>query len=263
MAFLIGFGGLLFAQGTMDLALGFQYGTARVVDNGKTVREITEPGILLTFRWIPENMGAFGRLGFLIPSEIKQGDLIISSDKYDYILFMNLGGGFSYAMPITDKLSFLMDVGLSINDLMYGGSYKDNIDARWEIKIEQLGQTLSGGNKFTNVDMKESYNDMAMGIMINPAMRFRFSPHFFMELGVAASFDLFRFRSYEFKANFDHCEINDIGWAPSETNRAKVRETFPKGKLNDNDELILDSDEKFTVFKQFTFIPSLSFGFSF
>jgi hypothetical protein len=246
-------GGLLFGQ--ISLGLGFQYGTARVFDQGETLREMNEPGVLLSFRFVPAQVGLFARLGILFPSRISEGGVTLSYSDYDYILFLNGGLGPSFTVPINDRFSFIFDAGISINDLLYGGSYKSDIDATWEIKFSNMGQTYiqTGGQVFKDVKMKETHNDVSFGLLGNAAMRFKFTQNIYMELGVAASFDFLRLRTYKFSADFRN---QDPDW----------HKDFPNGKLDDPanpKELILETDSKFSVFKQFTFIPSLSVGFSF
>ncbi|MDR2072250.1 MAG: hypothetical protein LBP60_02305 [Spirochaetaceae bacterium] len=256
-ALFMGLGSFLFGQtgGGLSLGLGFQYGTARVFDKGDTLREIVEPGLLVNLRFIPGSLGFFARLGVLFPSDVTEGDLNLSHDEYDYILFLNGALGPAFSVPLNDRFIFIFDLGLSINDLLYGGSYTSDIDATWEIKFNNMGQTYiqKGGRVFNNVKMKEVYNDMAFGLMGNAALRFKFTRNVYIELGVAASFDFLRLRIYKFAADFTG---QPSDWA----------DDFPNGKLDnpaDPRELILESDSKFGVFKQFTFIPSISVGFSF
>jgi hypothetical protein len=246
----IGFGGFLSAQ--ISAGLGFQYGTARVFDKGHTLREITEPGVLLTVRLMPATVGAFGRIGMLFPSEVIEGDLTFSYSQYDYILFFNGALGASFQVPLSSRFSFIFDAGLSINDLFYGGSYTETIDTRWTIKLENIGQTYTGGRVFNNVKMRETYNDINFGLLGNAAIRFHFTQAVFLELGAAGSFDFLRLRTYKFAADFSSVKATYPDWA----------DDFPNGKV-EGDKLVLDSDSKFSVFKQFTFIPSISIGMSF
>jgi hypothetical protein len=248
--FFTGFGGFLFGQ--VSAGLGFQYGTARVFDKGETLREITEPGVLLTVRFIPATAGVFGRIGMLFPSEVTEGDLTFSYSHYDYILFFNGAFGASFQVPLNSRFSFIFDAGISINDLFYGGSYTETIDTRWTIKLENIGQTYTGGREFKNVKMRETYNDINFGLLGNAAMRFHFTKSVFLELGAAASFDFLRLRTYKFAADFSSVKATYPDWA----------DDFPNGKV-EGDKLILDSSSKFSVFKQFTFIPSISVGMSF
>ncbi|MDR2313592.1 MAG: hypothetical protein LBE02_03580 [Spirochaetaceae bacterium] len=253
LALFIGLGSFLFGQtgSGLSLGLGFQYGTARIFDKGDTLREISEPGLLVNFRFIPGSLGLFARLGMLFPSQVTEGGLELSHDEYDYILFLNGAAGPAFSVSLNDRFSFIFDLGLSINDLLYGGSYKSDIDTTWKIKFSNMGQTYiqKGGRVFTDVKMKEIYNDIAFGLMGNAAVRFNFTRNVYMELGVAASFDFLRLRSYKFAADFSG---QGADWA----------DDFPNGKVED-DELILESDSNIGVFKQFTVIPSISVGFSF
>ncbi|MDR2211912.1 MAG: hypothetical protein LBO65_10695 [Spirochaetaceae bacterium] len=249
-----GLGACLFGQAGVSLGLGFQYGTARVFDQGNTLREITEPGALINLRIIPGSIGFFARLGGLFPSEVQEGDLSLSYGEYDYILFLNGALGPSFNVPLNDRFVFIFDTGISINDLLYGGSYKSDVDATWEIKFNNMGQTYvqTGGRVFTDVKMKEIYNDVAFGLMGNAALRFKFTRSVYLELGVAASFDFLRLRTYKFSADF---RGQPADW----------HKDFPNGKLDDPadpQELILESASKWGVFKQFTFVPSLCVGFS-
>jgi len=252
-------GGGLFAQMGIDLGLGFEYGTARVIDDGTTVRKLTEPGAVITFRFVPNTVGFFGRLGLLFPSKVTEGGVTLTYSKYDYILFVNSGLGASFKVPINDRFVFFVDAGMSINDLFYGSSFKDTIDASWKIKIENLGTTYSGGHIFKNVDMKEKYNDWAFGLLGNVAMRFRFTSNLSLELGLAASFDFVRYRSYRFVADFTNATMDNTGTHPT---TADLQGSFPADKINGT-ELHLESNGKFSIFKQFTFIPSLSILYSF
>jgi len=255
LAVFICLGSRIFAQ-FLDTSLGFQYGTARVVDGGETLRKISEPGVVLTVRAVPDSIGLFGRIGLLFPFKVTEGGATLTYDNYNHILFINGALGPSFKAPLTDRLAFFFDAGLSINDLMYGGSYKDTIDASWQIKLENLGTTFSGGGVYRNVEMKESYNDIAFGIMGNAAMRFNFTQSIYLELGVAASFDFLRSRSYEFSADFSKL---------SNAQRKSAADNIP-GIEKDEDgyatKLVLKSDSKSNVFKQWTFIPSLSVGVS-
>jgi hypothetical protein len=250
LAVCICLGSRIFAQSLLDLSLGFQYGTARVTDNSETLRKITEPGILLTFRMVPNDIGFFARVGLLFPSSVIEGDLTLTYAKLNYILFINGGLGVSLKVPMTGQFSLAFDMGMSINDLLYGGSYKETIDTRWEAKLENIGQTYSGGHEFKNVPMSESYNDVALGLLGNAAARFHFTSNIYLEVGIAASFDFLRFKTYNFSAVF-----ND----PAE--KALAEGLFPKARWEGN-EVIFESDTEFSIFKQFTFIPSLSIGFS-
>jgi len=249
-------GSWVFAQ-TLDASLGFQYGTARVVDDGVTVRKITEPGAVITVRMVPSEIGFFGRFGMLFPSKVTEGGATLTYDNYSHILFINGALGASFKVPITNQFSFFFDTGLSINDLLYGGSYKETIDASWKIKLENLGTTLSGGGVYRNVDMKESYNDFGIGIMGNAAMRFNFTQRVYLELGLAASFDFWRLRSYEFAADFT--KLSDAERKSAADNVAGV-EKDDQGRAT---KLVLKSSSKSNFFKQWTFIPSLSVGMSF
>jgi hypothetical protein len=255
LALLLGFDGFLSGQ-SIGASLGFQYGTAQVTENRETRRKVTEPGILLTLRFVPATVGAFGRLGMLFPSEVTEGDLTLSYSQYDYILFFNGAFGASFYVPINNRLSFFFDAGLSINDLCYGGSYKDTITASWNIKLGNMGGGYSGTTTYSNIPMKESYNDVAFGILGNAALRFNFTQRVFLELGVAASFDFLRLRTYKFAADFS---------AYPNTGGSAWQNNFPGGKYDDPadpHQLILDSNSKWGVFKQFTFIPSISVGMS-
>ncbi|MDR0600461.1 MAG: hypothetical protein LBG84_10355 [Treponema sp.] len=255
---LIGWGGLVFGQMGIDLGLGFQYGKAWVTDRGQTLRNITEPGVLISFRFVPNTIGGFARLGLLFPSEVTEGDLTLNYSEYDYIVFINGALGPSFRVPLNDRFSLMIDAGISINDLLYGGSYKADIDATWEVKIENLGgkYTQRGGTNYQNIKMKEVYNDVGIGLLGNVAMRFFFTQNVFMELGMAASFDFLRFKYYKFYADFSAY--------PHSGQPGDWYDDFPAGKVSDDKtELILESDSKFTIFKQFTFIPSLTVGFRF
>jgi len=258
LALFICLGSHIFAQ---ELSLGFQYGTARVFDEGQTVRRITEPGLLLTFRLLPESVGFFGRIGLLFPSRVSEGPLTLSYDQYNYIVFLNAALGASFKVPMNDQFMFIIDAGMSINNLFYGGSFRDTIDASWSIFVQQLGTTISGGHTFNNIKMSHRYNDYAFGILANVAARYNFNRNFYMELGLAASFDFLRYRSYKFTAEFE-----------KDADKYAAASTFPADKLEGltgtgssakADRLVLESSGYFNVFKQFTFIPSLSVGYSF
>ena len=262
LAILLCLGGLLFAQNdsTIDLGIGFQYGLAKVFDDGKTIREIYEPGLLGTIRFNLGTVGLFGRVGLLFPSKVTEGGLTLDYSSYDYILFANAGLGATFKMPINSRLAFILDIGMSINDLFYGGSYTDTIDASWTIKIENLGQTYHYGNTFYNVKMRDKYNDWAFGILGNVALRFKMTDMISLELGAAVSYDFLRYRSYKFVADFSQATVN--GYSIPATNGTYLTDTFAGGAL-DGDELTLESDGNFSIIKQFTFIPSISVVFSF
>ena len=259
----IGCGGLIFAQNSIDLSLGFQYGTAGVYDQGETLRKINEPGVLFTLRIVPQTIGFFGHIGLLFPSKVTEGDTTLSYNEYNYILFLNSALGVGFKVPINERLAFHLDTGLSINDLLYGGSFTDTIDASWTIKLENLGTTYSGGHVYKNIKMKESYNDVAFGILANAALRFSFTPKFFFVVGTAASFDFLRYRSYEFYADFTSGDSNWQDWAlsdfPHDKLTIKNKGDTPNEKAT---KLTLNSNGQFNVFKQFTFIPSISIGLS-
>ncbi|MDR2701143.1 MAG: hypothetical protein LBB72_01770 [Spirochaetaceae bacterium] len=241
----------LFGQSGMGLSLGFQYGTAQIIENKNTLREITEPGLLINFRMTPGPIGFFGRFGMLFPSQVTEGKLTLSYDQYDYILFFNAGGGVTAGTRLNNMFSLVFDIGLSINNLLYGGYYTENIDTRWEIKLENIGKTYTGGYAFKDVKMSESYNDVGIGLLGNAALRFNFTSNVFLELGIAASFDFMRFKSFEFSAQF------------KETEWGMAKENFPDAKVDEkNRKVIFEENSKFSIFKQFTFIPSLSIGFS-
>ncbi|MDR2663690.1 MAG: hypothetical protein LBC31_11905 [Treponema sp.] len=251
IALFLSAGGMVFGQLGLSLDLGFQYGMARVADNGETLRQIVEPGVLLTVRFVPNTIGAFGRIGLLFPSKVDEGDLTLSYSQFKYILFINGGLGVSFKVPLNERFSFIFDAGASINDLLYGGSYTEDIDGSWEIKLDNIGQTYKGGHVFKNVKMSEVYNDVAVGLLGNAAIRFNFTPSIHLELAAAASFDFLRFKSYKFSADLS----ND--WE-------EAKKTFPAEKLDESSKkLILEKDMDFSVFKQFTIIPSISIGFTF
>jgi len=254
----------VFAQG-IDLGLGFQYGTARIFDSGETIREITEPGLVLTFRLVPETIGFFARVGLLFPSNVTEYDVTLSTNDFDYILFLNAALGVSFKTPINNQFTFVMDAGISINNLFYRSSFRDDIDTSWVVRIEQMGVTYSGGHRFGNVLMKENYNDIALGIIGNPAIRFNFTPNVFIELGAAASFDFLRFRTWRFSADFNNAQILNAEGIPSgPATSTHVSTSFPDHLVDDGGmSVTFETDSKFSVFKQFTFIPSISVGFSF
>ena len=253
---------LVFAQFPLDLGLGFQYGTARVFYQGETTREITEPGVVFNLRVVPDTIGFFGHIGLLFPSSVTFGGTTLTYNDYDYILFLNSAMGVSFKAPLNDRLGFFFDAGISINNMFYGGSFKDTIDASWTIKLENLGTTYTGGHKYENIKMKESYNDVSFGILGSPGMRFYFTRTVFFELGAAVSFDFLRVRSYKFYADFTSGRSEWQDWALAD---------FPHDKLEIEEEhgvekakkLILDSNSQGSTFKQFTFIPRLSVGISF
>ncbi|MDR2551660.1 MAG: hypothetical protein LBD31_00620 [Treponema sp.] len=255
--FLLGLGGLVFGQAGISLGLGFQYGRAWVTGRNQVVRDITEPGVLFTLRFVPQSLGGFARVGLLFPSEVTEGDLTLNYDEYDYIMFINGGLGLSFQTALGSRFSFILDAGLGINDLLHGGSFKDTIDGTWKVKLENLGTEYSGGHKYENIEMDEVYNDLSLGLLGNAAVRFYFTQNVFMELGVAASFDFLRFKFYRFSADL---KSGDANWP------ANAKDTFPADKLDDPDnptKVILESDKKFTVFQQFTLIPSITVGFRF
>ena len=264
LVLLISMGGLVFAQDTtIDIGIGFQYGLAKVFEDGKTVRDIMNPGVLATFRFNPGSIGGFGRIGLLFPSKVKEGEVTIAYPDYDYILFVNGALGVTFKQPIGDKLGFIIDAGISINDLTYSGSFKDNIDASWSVKIENLGTTYSGGHKFTNVTMKESNNDFAIGLIINPALRFSFNRNVSMEFGAAISYDFLRYRSYKFYADFRHAGLDGDAGPSADSMKSAVAATFPADKVTGDQEITLETDGKWSIVQQFTIIPSISVIFSF
>jgi hypothetical protein len=258
IAALVFLGGLCFAQDTgIEFGLGFQYGWANVVGNNKTLREINEPGLLLNVRaFLMDNLGFFGRVGLLFPDRITEGAVTITNEQYNYLLFVNGGLGVSVRLPLNDRFGFTFDVGIGINDLTYGGSFKDTIDTRWSVKLENLGVSYSGGHRYENIEMKETYNDLSFGLLLNAAFRIGFTPRVYMELGSAFGFDFLRYKMFEFSANL----IN-----PNHTNwPADAKSDFPADKLDDPNnptKVILNSENKMTVFKQFTVIPCIMIGF--
>lgn len=261
-------GSEIFAQdGFLGLSLGFQYGTAQVFDNGETLRKITEPGAIFTLRMLTGPIGFFGRIGLLFPSSVTEGDLTLTYSSYDYILFINGAFGASFDIPLNDRFAFIIDTGMSINDLTYGGSYRDIIDATWKVKIENMGQPIyfSGGQRIENVKMKETYNDIALGIIGNVAMRFNFTRNAYLELGAAASFDFLRLRTYKFAADFRH--LNDLERETIVANipgvKTEEKEISPGNFHVLATELVLESDSRFNAFKQFTFMPSICIGWRF
>ena len=265
LTFFICLSSLIFAQNTVGLGLGYQHGTARVYDQGETLRKITEPGVVLTLRGVPQAVGFFGRIGLLFPSSVTEGDITLSYDNYKYIFFLNSAMGASFKVPLNKQFSFFLDAGISINDLLYGGSFKDTINASWTIKLENLGTTYSGGHVYNKIKMKESYNDVSFGIMGNAAMRFNITPTLYLELGAAASFDFLRIRSYKFYADFTSgpSGSNWEKWALSDFPHDKLK-IVDEGKTTERaTQLILESDNEGSVFKQFTFIPSITVGVSF
>lgn len=250
-------GSLAFAQMGLEASLGFQYGLAKITDNAETLREVKEPGVLATFRWAPQNIGIFGRLGLLFPSQVAEGDLTLNYSQFKYILFFNGGVGAAVKVPLNERFTVLFDAGVSINDLLYGGSYRETIDARWEAKLENIGTTYSGGREFEDVNMKEVYNDIGVGLLGNLGMRFNFTQSVYLELGVAATFDFLRFKSYKFVADFSSLRLSDGDWA-------EAKKVFPDARVDDDaKQIIFEKDMDFSVFKQFTFIPSISVGYSF
>ena len=254
-------GSVLFAQ-LMDVGIGFQYGFARVVDDGETLRNIYEPGLIGTVRLAPGPVGFFGRIGLLFPSKVIEGNLRLDHNSYNYILFANAALGATLKTPLGDHFAFIFDLGLSINDLFYGGSFTDTVDASWKIKVENMGATYRGGFIFNNVKMKDKYNDWAFGIFGNAAIRFKFTSSISLEFGVAASFDFLRYRSYKFVADFSNASAN--GSYNSSTVESAIESTFPKDKIDSSGlKVTLESDGNFNVFKQFTFIPSISIVVSF
>ncbi|GMO41232.1 MAG: hypothetical protein Pg6C_02010 [Treponemataceae bacterium] len=248
--------GLVFAQDIgLDAGLGFQYGWAWEVSNSKTLREIHEPGLLANVRVMLGDIGAFGRVGLLFPDRITEGGITISNEQYDYMLFVNGGLGIAFRVPISDRFGFVVDTGISINDVAYGGSYTDTIDARWSIKLENLGASYSGGHIFENIKMKETYNDVSFGLLLNTAFRINLASHVYMEIGSAFSFDFLRYKMFEFSADL---KSGASDWP------ANAKAVFPADKLDDPDnptKVILNSDNKMTVFKQFTVIPCIMIGF--
>ena len=239
----------LSAQAGIELGLGFQYGTARIFDK-TIIREITEPGIVAGARFNLGPIGLFARAGALFPSRVSEGDLTISSSNFNYILFINGALGPSLQIPL-GPVSFALDLGLSINDLVYGGSHRENIDTRWVVKLEHLGTSYQGGREYRNIKMSESYGDIGIGLFGNAAFRFHFSKTIFMELAAAASFDFIRIRSYSFSADFSNTSYAG-SWSSD----------FPEGKV-EGDKLVLEKDSELSIFKQFIFIPSISVGFRF
>ena len=252
----------LFAQtGGIDMGLGFQYGTARVFDEGEDLREITQPGLVISFRLATDTIGFFGRLGIFMPSIVTEGELELKLKDYDYILFLNPALGVSFKAPINNQISFIMDVGLSFNTLTYGGSFTDTIDARWEVKIQQMGVTYRGGAEYTNVKMKDSYTDMGVGLFGNAAMRFNFTPNVYLELAAAASFDFLRFKTWTFSADFSQAtRVN----GPNPFTNDTLKGDFPGAMVDDVGlSITLDTTSDFSLFKQWTFIPSISIGYTF
>jgi len=219
---------------------------ARIFDKDVTLREIKEPGLLLNAHILTGTIGFFARFGALFPSSVSEGSLTLAYPQYDYILFINAAAGPSFNLPLGDRFAFILDVGLSFNDLFYGGSYTANINSSWSVKIENLG-SYYGGVALPNVPMTESYNDIGIGILGNLAIRFFFTQDVFLELGAAASFDVLRFKSYKFTAKVGSANTG----------------FFPSAMIdpNDADKIILEELIKFSVFKQFTFIPSILVGF--
>lgn len=256
--------GLAFSQDTAEASFGFQYGRAKVVDDGVKLRQISEPGVLLTLRMVPNTVGIFAHAGLLFPTKVTEGSVSLTYDNYKYILFMNTAVGASFKVPISNEMAVYIDAGMGINDLMYGGSFRDTLDASWTIKLDNLGTTYSGGAVFKNIQMKESYNDLTFGIVGNVALRLNFSSNAFIVLGTAVSYDFWRYRSYEFYADFTS---GPTSWGK------EALDTFPHDKLtivNKDDplnvratKLTLSSNGEGTRIKQFTFMPSISIGLKF
>ena len=256
---------LLFAQNTADMSIGFQYGRAKVKEDGVTIRQISEPGILFTMRMVPGSMGVFGHAGRLFPSKVTEGNVSLTYDNYNYILFLNTAFGVSFKLPLSDLVAIHIDAGMGINDIMYGGSFRDTLDASWTIKLENLGtnSTFSGGTVFENIKMRESYNDLTFGLVGNVAARFSLGPKTFLVLGTAVSYDFWRYRSYEFYADFTS---GPTYW------QTEALHVFPydkltikdKGKINERaTKLTLSESGQGSKITQFTFMPSISIGMSF
>jgi hypothetical protein len=250
LAVFIGLGGLLFGQAGLDFGLGFQYGTARIFDKGETRRELTEPGALLSVHFSTGTIGAFGRFGALFPSSVTEGGLTLDYGSYDYIIFFHGAIGLSYNLAPNDRFAFVIDVGMSIDDLYYGRSYTETIGISWSIEIENMGYSNTGGAVIPDVKMNETYSDLNFGILGNVAMRFFFTENVFIELGAAATFDFLRFRSFSFTANVGDTNVDNY---------------FPNAKTDPDDPgtIVLEGNGRFSVFKQIAFIPSISVGFRF
>ena len=183
-------GSLLFAQRSMDLGVGFQYGFTKIFDNGVTLREINEPGILGTFRYYSGNVGFFTRFGSLFPVSVTEGSVTLSHDDFDKILFLNIGFGPSFKIPMGDRFALSIDIGMSINDLTNSLSYRDDLDA------------VRTANVYKNIKIVESYNDFALGVMGNAGLRFRFNRNVSLEIAGAVSYDFYRNKTYKKYADF-------------------------------------------------------------
>lgn len=255
-------GGAAFGQvlgGALDVSLGFQYGLVNTWNNaGGVARSLLEPGFVLGVRFNPGMVGFFGRVGLLLPMELKEGDRTLTYDQYQYILFVNGALGATFKAIDTPRIALIIDAGVSINDLVYGFATTGTIDTSWKVTVENgMGQTLNlaGGEKFDNVKMDSTWNDVGVGLLANLAFRFKFNSLVYMELGGAVSFDFLRWKTYKFSATF-----------PS-TNLDKVKNAFPAAMVEQNASgtitATFDETNVFSMFRQFSFVPSLSVGFTF
>jgi hypothetical protein len=260
---LISIGGLAFAQdSSMEIGAGFQYGLASLKDeDGKTVRKIQVPGALGTFRYFMGDIGFFGRFGVLLPPSVTEGELKLDWDHYDYILFFNGGLGVSFKMPVSNQFELVFDVGMGINDLTYQSSGYDNIMAAWEVKIEQLGITYSGGTNFYNVKMNETYNDFSFCLLDNVAFLMNFNRNISLELGVAVGYDFLRRKTYNFSADFKEAYTSPDKSVASKVTPDDISSVFVDALVDDTKNYKVNFEEskgKMTLGRQLTFIPSLS-----
>ena len=260
----------LFGQESfMDLGIGFQYGFANVREDGVSTREIKEPGILFTLRSRGTGIGLFGRVGLLFPASVTEGGLTLDYSNYNFILFYNIGMGPSYTIPFDSMFSLVLDLGISINDLNYGGSYRDTIDASWQGKFESMGTVHYYwiGHEYKNIKIKERYNDVAIGILGNVGLNMRLTRNISLQLAAAVSYDFFRIRSYRFFADFLSGNfMNDSTWpywALDDFNHSNLTIQQDEYGRDYATKLDLESNRQFDIFRQFTFLPSISVIFRF
>ena len=220
---------------------------------------------MFTLRTNNTGIGYFSRVGLLFPPSVTEGSLTLDYSNYNFILFYNIGFGASFTVPFDKIFSLIADLGLSINDLNYGGSYRDTIDATWQGKFETMDTVYYQwkGHVYENIKIKERYNDTAIGILGNVGLNMRLAPNISLQLAVAVSYDFVRIRSYRFFADFESGYYKWPEWALGDFPASHL--TILEDEYGDEyaTELILESDSKLSAFKQFTFLPSISITFSY
>lgn len=258
---------------TTDLGLGFQYGFSRIFEGEATLREITEPGPVFSFRYGGKYMGFYTRFGMLFPDSVTEGSTTLDHTDNDRIMFTGTGFGPSFKIPMGKRFALVLDLGMNINNLGNGSSFRDTLDASWTGKLAGFGVTFSAGHIYDDIKLVESYNDFAIGVGGNAALRFRFNERVSLEIGASGSYDFWRIKTYRFSVDFTSGDYRWPYWAMND---------FPREKLTISTEEIgwdywldepimreyatsmtLRSESKFSRFNHYTIMPNISIIVSF